>query len=75
MSDEEAGRIGYRRMSQTPIPQVAETAAEVADTAAILDKDDIVSRSLSFQQLKGYKKSLAFMIAHPDRAIELESVK
>jgi hypothetical protein len=43
MSDEEAGRTGYRRMSQTPIPQVAETAAEVADVAATLDKDNLVS--------------------------------
>ena len=41
ISDEEAGRIGYRRMSQTPIPQVANTAAEVADAAfaAALDED------------------------------------
>ncbi|KAN0095702.1 hypothetical protein V8E51_016413 [Hyaloscypha variabilis] len=36
MSDEEAGRIGYRRMSSTPIPEVAKTAAEVADVAATL---------------------------------------
>ncbi|KAE8454152.1 hypothetical protein EG329_005077 [Mollisiaceae sp. DMI_Dod_QoI] len=28
ISDEEAGRIGFRRMSSTPIPQVALTAAE-----------------------------------------------
>lgn len=40
ITDEEAGRIGYRRMSQTPIPEVADVAAEVADSAAILDKDD-----------------------------------
>lgn len=40
ISDEEAGRIGFRRMSQTPIPEVANVAAEVADTAAILDKED-----------------------------------
>ena len=46
LSDEEAGRIGFRRMSGTPIPQVAETAAEVADSAAILDKNDIVSNSV-----------------------------
>lgn len=43
ISDEDAGRIGYRRMSQTPIPEVAETAAEVADSAATLDKDSMVS--------------------------------
>lgn len=43
MSDEEAGRTGYRRMSHTPIPEVAKTAAEVADSAAILDKNTFVS--------------------------------
>lgn len=37
ISDEEAGRIGFRRMSTTPIPEVANTAAEVADIAAKLD--------------------------------------
>ena len=42
ISDEEAGRIGYRRMSHTPIPEVADTAAEVADSAAILDKHTLV---------------------------------
>lgn len=42
MSDEEAGRIGYRRMSHTPIPEVSETAAEVADSALMLDKLDMV---------------------------------
>lgn len=49
--DDEAGRIGFRRMSLTPIPQVAETAAEVADTAALLDEeedeDNMVRRPLS----------------------------
>jgi hypothetical protein len=39
MSDEVAGRIGFRRMSQTPIPEVADVAAEVADSAAILDRE------------------------------------
>lgn len=43
ISDEEAGRIGYRRLSTTPIPEVADTAAEVADVAATLDKQDLVS--------------------------------
>jgi hypothetical protein len=43
MSDEEAGRIGYRRMSSTPIPEVAKTAAEVADVAATLDEPSVVS--------------------------------
>ena len=42
ISDEEAGRIGFRRMSQTPIPEVADTAAEVAESAAIVDKDDLL---------------------------------
>lgn len=40
ISDEEAGRIGFRRMSLTPIPQVAITAAEVADSAAVIDKEE-----------------------------------
>jgi hypothetical protein len=43
ISDEEAGRIGYRRLSNTPIPEVASTAAEVADVAAKLDENIIVS--------------------------------
>lgn len=37
--DEEAGRIGYRRMSATPISDVANTAAEVADDACWLDDE------------------------------------
>lgn len=37
--NEEAGRIGLRRMSETPIPEVANTAAEVADVAAALDQE------------------------------------
>jgi hypothetical protein len=40
LSDEEAGRIGMRRLSSTPIPEVALTAAEVADIAAMLDQDE-----------------------------------
>jgi hypothetical protein len=54
VSDEEAGRTGERRMSSTPIPQVALTAAEVADVAAIFDQDDqddqddVSSRKLSW---------------------------
>lgn len=40
LSDEEAGRIGMRRLSNTPIPEVALTAAEVADSAAVLDQDE-----------------------------------
>ncbi|KUJ19516.1 uncharacterized protein LY89DRAFT_731911 [Mollisia scopiformis] len=40
ISDDEAGRIGFRRMSTTPIPEVASTAAEVADVAAVIDKED-----------------------------------
>jgi hypothetical protein len=49
VSDEEAGRTGERRLSNTPIPQVALIAAEVADVAAILyqdgedDQDDVGS--------------------------------
>lgn len=43
VSDEEAGRTGYRRISNTPIPEVAATAAEVADVAATIDKPSLVS--------------------------------
>lgn len=49
VSDEEAGRTGERRMSSTPIPQVALTAAEVADIAMVIDQgdtDDVGSRRL-----------------------------
>ncbi len=41
ISDEEAGKLGVRRLSSTPIPQVAITAAEVADSARLLDLDDV----------------------------------
>lgn len=41
VSDEEAGRIGYRRLSSTPIAEVSATAAEVANVAADLDFDEI----------------------------------
>ncbi|KAI0121995.1 hypothetical protein F4814DRAFT_438149 [Daldinia grandis] len=40
MSDGEAGRIGTRRMSATPIGEVSETAIEVANVAATLDIDE-----------------------------------
>jgi hypothetical protein len=46
------GRTGQRRMSMTPIPEVAATASEVADVAALLDqeiperKEVNISRSL-----------------------------
>jgi hypothetical protein len=43
VSNEEAGRLGFRRMSSTPILEVANTAAEVADVAATLDQESIVS--------------------------------
>lgn len=39
VTDEEAGRTGFRRMSLTPIQDVAATAAEVADSAKGLDSD------------------------------------
>ncbi len=39
--DNIAGRIGYRRLSSTPIGEVAETAAEVADTARDLDNTEV----------------------------------
>lgn len=38
ITDEEAGKIGLRRLSTTPIPVVASIAAEVAESAAILDE-------------------------------------
>ncbi|KAI1464958.1 uncharacterized protein F4812DRAFT_146301 [Daldinia caldariorum] len=40
ISDAEAGSIGVRRMSSTPIAQVSETAIEVANVAATLDADE-----------------------------------
>lgn len=40
ISDGEAGRIGTRRMSTTPIGEVSETAIEVATVAATLDIDE-----------------------------------
>ena len=36
--DDVAGRLGLRRLTHTPIAEVAETAAEVADSAAKLDQ-------------------------------------
>lgn len=39
--DELAGEIGYRRLSSTPIVEVARTAAEVADTARDLDSAEV----------------------------------
>ncbi|KAK3333106.1 hypothetical protein B0T19DRAFT_116828 [Cercophora scortea] len=41
--DDEAGRIGFRRMSSTPISEVAKTAAEVADSAQTLDNDEAIA--------------------------------
>ncbi|KAI0603057.1 hypothetical protein F4775DRAFT_531984 [Biscogniauxia sp. FL1348] len=40
LTDEEAGRVGVRRLSATPIAEVASTAAEVAEDAAKLDSED-----------------------------------
>lgn len=48
MSDQEAGKIGYRRLSHTPIPEVAETAAEVADAAALIDENPKVCCDICF---------------------------
>ena len=39
VSDSEAGRLGLRRLTHTPIQEVAKTAAEVADTAQSLDAE------------------------------------
>lgn len=41
MPDEEAGRQGFRRLSSTPITEVANTAAEVAGTAEVLDAEEV----------------------------------
>lgn len=60
ISDEEAGRIGFRRMSNTPIPEVAATAAEVADVAASLDGSYLVS---SPQPLSFFLRSADVMAA------------
>ncbi|KAK1751718.1 hypothetical protein QBC47DRAFT_74523 [Echria macrotheca] len=46
--DELAGQIGYRRLTATPIIEVANTAAEVADTAKDLDNDDDVEEVTGF---------------------------
>ena len=40
LPDDEAGRLGFRRLTATPIKEVAKTAAEVADTAQILDAEE-----------------------------------
>ncbi|XXG96602.1 hypothetical protein Hte_002890 [Hypoxylon texense] len=40
ISDAEAGRTGIRRMSHTPISEVAQTAMEVSISAATLDNDN-----------------------------------
>lgn len=45
ITDAEAGRIGFRRLSQTPITDVAAVASEVSDSAALLDDDEHVVRS------------------------------
>jgi hypothetical protein len=50
LSDAEAGRIGFRRLSQTPIADVAAVASEVSDSAALLDKDEPAVRP-SFKAL------------------------
>ncbi|KAK0623512.1 hypothetical protein B0T14DRAFT_494978 [Immersiella caudata] len=39
--DDLAGKIGYRRLTSTPIGEVASTAAEVADTARDLDNAEL----------------------------------
>ncbi|KAK0630599.1 hypothetical protein B0T17DRAFT_488716 [Bombardia bombarda] len=41
MPDDEAGRIGFRRLTATPISEVANTAAEVADSAKKLDREEV----------------------------------
>jgi hypothetical protein len=41
LSDTEAGKLGFRRLTHTPIPEVANTAAEVADSASMLDLEKV----------------------------------
>ncbi|KAI1476418.1 hypothetical protein F4774DRAFT_420782 [Daldinia eschscholtzii] len=59
ISDAEAGRIGTRRMSTTPIAQVSETAIEVADVAAALDADES-----ALDDEYGGEKDLCPMFSH-----------
>lgn len=47
ITDVEAGRIGFRRLSQTPIADVAAVASEVSDSAALLDMDEHIVRFLN----------------------------
>jgi hypothetical protein len=46
ISDEEAGRLGVRRLSSTPINEVAKIAAEVADSARCLDLDEVTLQTV-----------------------------
>lgn len=46
ISDGEAGRKGVRRLSSTPIQEVASTAAEVANTAETLDAEEVSRANL-----------------------------
>jgi hypothetical protein len=65
ISDEEAGRIGYRRMSSTPIPEVAKTAAEVADVATTLDERPAVSSQDSISKKKITNNISCTLKLHP----------
>jgi hypothetical protein len=50
ISDAEAGRIGLRRLSQTPIADVTAVSSEVSDSAALLDTDELGVRFLTADQ-------------------------
>ncbi|KAI9047923.1 hypothetical protein LZ554_007725 [Drepanopeziza brunnea f. sp. 'monogermtubi'] len=75
ISDEEAGRVGYRRMSNTPIPEVAATAAEVADIAAYIDGVPISKKEFGdLLETRGYfeimkDESIQFAETPPDEKI------
>lgn len=54
ISNEEAGRIGFRRLSSTPIIEVADIAAEVADSAQGLDNTpEVRNAHLSATSISG----------------------
>ncbi|KAJ5039062.1 uncharacterized protein L3040_006732 [Drepanopeziza brunnea f. sp. 'multigermtubi'] len=75
ISDEEAGRTGYRRMSNTPIPEVAATAAEVADIAAYIDGVPISKKEFGdLLETRGYfeimnDESIQFAETPPDEKV------
>lgn len=57
VSNEVAGEVGYRQMTSTPPQEAADTAAEVADAAEVLDTDE-VSKPLPRRARRGEPKNL-----------------